>query len=92
MFDTMTMTKTLGALCGTLLILLLGKWGADVLYQTGAGGHGDHAEQAYVIEVEGDDDGAEEVAEAEPTIEELLASADIGKGAKVFGSAAPVTT
>lgn len=59
--------------------------GADVLYQTGAGGHGDHAEQAYVIEVEGDDDGAEEVAEAEPTIEELLASADIGKGAKVFG-------
>ncbi len=38
-----------------------------------------------MIEVEGDDDGAEEVAEAEPTIEELLASADIGKGAKVFG-------
>ena len=85
MFDTMTITKTMGALCGALLIFLLGKWGAEVLYHTGAGGHGDHAEQAYVIEVEGADDGAEEAAEAEPTIEELLASADIGKGAKVFG-------
>lgn len=84
MFDTMTITKTLGAFCGALLIFLLGKWGAEVLYHTG-GGHGDHAEQAYVIEVEGADDGAEEVAEAEPTIEELLAAADLGKGAKVFG-------
>jgi cytochrome c len=85
MFDTMTMTKTLGALCGALLIFLLGKWGAEVLYHSGAGGHGDYGEQAYVIEVEGDDDGAEEVAEAEPTLEELLAAADVGKGAKVFG-------
>ncbi len=85
MFDTMTTTKTLGALCGALLIFLLGKWGAEVLYHTGAGGHGDGAQQAYVIEVEGDDDGAEEVAEAEPTLEELIAAADVGKGAKVFG-------
>ncbi|WP_243611344.1 c-type cytochrome [Shimia aestuarii] len=85
MFDTMTMTKTLGAFCGALLIFLLGKWGAEVLYHTGAGGHGDHAEQAYVIEVEGADEGGNEAAEAEPTLEELLASADVGKGAKVFG-------
>lgn len=85
MFDTMTMTKTLGALCGALLILLLGKWGAEVLYHTGASGHGGEAHQAYVIEVEGADDGAAEEAEAEPTVEELLASADLGKGAKVFG-------
>lgn len=84
MFDTMTITKTLGALCGALLIFLLGLWGADVLYSMG-GGHGDHAEQAYVIEVEGADDHGEEEAEAEPTIEELIAAADLGKGAKVFG-------
>ncbi|MBR9844082.1 MAG: cytochrome c family protein [Rhodobacteraceae bacterium] len=85
MFDTMTITKTLGALCGALLIFLLGLWGADVLYSMGGGGHGDHAEQAYVIEVEGADDHGEEEAEAEPTIEELIAAADLGKGAKVFG-------
>jgi len=85
MFDTMTMTKTLGALCGALLIFLLGKWGAEVLYHTAPGGHGEGAQQAYVIEVEGEDDGAEEVVEVEPTIQELIAVADIGKGKKVFG-------
>lgn len=83
MFDTMTMTKTLGALCGALLIFLLGKWAAEVMYHTG-GGHGDHAAQAYVIEVEGGDDAGAEEEEAAPTLEELLAAADAGKGAKVF--------
>lgn len=84
MFDTMTMTKTLGALCGALLIFLLGKWGAETLYHTGGGGHGDHAQQAYVIEVEGADDHAEAEVEEGPSLEELLASADVEKGAKAF--------
>lgn len=83
MFDTMTSTKIIGAFCGALLFLMLGNWAADLLYSTG-GGHGDgemHA--AYVIEVEDEGgDAAEE--EAGPTFEELLASADVGKGAKVF--------
>ena len=84
MFDTMTMTKTIGALCGALLIFMLGKWGAEVLYSTGGGGHGDHAQQAYVIEVEGGDDaGAAEVEEG-PSLEELLAAADVAKGEKGF--------
>ena len=26
MFDTMTLTKVLGAFCGSLLVFLLGKW------------------------------------------------------------------
>lgn len=82
MFDTMTMTKALGALCGSLLILLLGAWAAESLYHVGGSGHGDHA-QAYVIEVEGDDDhGA--VEEEGPSLEELIASADLAKGAKAF--------
>jgi cytochrome c len=84
MFDTMTMTKVVGALCGSLLVFLLGGWAAETLYHTGPKGHGDdHAQQAYVIEVEGGDSAAAEVEEG-PSLEELLAAADVDKGAKVF--------
>lgn len=76
MFDTMTFTKIASSLCAALLIFLLGKWAAEELY---AGGHGD--EQSYVI-----DTGVEEVEEGvdEVPFAEVLASADIGEGAKVF--------
>ena len=47
MFDTMTLTKGVGALCGTLLVFLLGGWAAELIYH-GAGGHDEH-QQAYVI-------------------------------------------
>jgi len=81
MFDTMMITKIGGALCGSLLVFLLGAWAAEELYHTG-GGHGDHHDQAYVIET-----GEEEVAEAteEVPFEVVLASADPGKGERVFG-------
>lgn len=71
------MTKLAGGFCGAFLIFLLGKWAAEEVYHVG--GHGD--QQAYVI-----DTGEDEVAEAveEVSFEEVLASADIGKGAKVF--------
>lgn len=75
--DTMTATKTVAALCGALLVFLLGKWVAETVYHVDG-----HGQQAYVIEVEssGDDGGeAEEVS-----FEELMASADVEKGAKVF--------
>lgn len=77
MFDTMTVTKISAGLCGALLILLLGKTAADALYSS----HG-HGEQSYVIDTGADDSGAQE--ESGPSFEELLASADVGKGAKVF--------
>lgn len=82
MLDTMTFTKTLGAFCGALLIFLLAKWGAEELYHTG-GGYGET--QAYVI-----DTGAEEVAEVEEEVnlEALLASADLGRGARQFNKCA----
>ena len=85
MFDTMTMTKILGAFCGALLVYLLGAWAAETLYHTGGGhgGEGEHAKQGYVIEIETADAG--EAVEEGPSLEELLASADLGKGAKVFG-------
>jgi cytochrome c len=77
MFDTMTLTKIGGGLFGALLILLLGKWVAEEIYHMDS-----HGEAAYVIEVEDAPVSGDEVAEV--GIEELLASADIAKGAKVF--------
>jgi len=80
MFDTMTLTKTLGALCGTLLVFLLGAWVSETIYH-GAGGHGDDHQQAYVI-----DTGEEETEEVVEEIDlaTLIASADVGKGEGVF--------
>ena len=80
--DTMTSTKIIGAFCGALLILMLGKWAADLLYTTG-GGHGEDHAAAYVIEV--DEADAEPAAEEEgESFADLLAAADPAKGAKVF--------
>ncbi|MHA6264617.1 c-type cytochrome [Arenibacterium sp. CAU 1754] len=74
--DTMTSTKAVAAVCGTLLILLLAKWAAEGLYHVGG-----HGEPSYVVETGGEEAG-EEVAEV--SFDEMMASADIGKGAKVF--------
>lgn len=83
MFDTMTLTKIVGAVCGSLLVLLLGKFAAESIYSMG-GGHGEDHAQGYVIETGNGDGATEEVADAGPTLEELLASADAGAGARVF--------
>ncbi len=77
MFDTMTMTKVAGAVCGALLILLLGKWAAEGLYHAET-----YSEAAYVIEVA--DSGVEEEPAEEVNFDELLASADVESGATVF--------
>ncbi len=79
--NTMFYTKILGGVSGSLLILLLLKWGADVYYQP-APAHGEHAEAAYAIAVE-DDGPVEEVVEV--SLSELLAVADINAGARQFG-------
>lgn len=81
MFDTMILTKAVAAICGAFLFFLFGSWAAEALYHTG-GGHGDHA-QAYVIEVEEADTGAEEVVEVD--FGPILAAADPVSGEKIFG-------
>lgn len=81
MFDTMTMTKAVGALCLTLLIFLLLQWGGEALYHKEA--HGDHHEQAYSIDT-GEDHGGEEVAETGPTFEEAFAVASADAGARLW--------
>jgi cytochrome c len=82
MFDTMTLTKITGALCGMFLIFLLGNWAAESLYSAGES-HGDDHAMAYEIEVE--DEGDHEEAEDEIDFDTILASADADAGAKVFG-------
>ncbi len=74
--DTMTVTKGVAAICGAWLVLLLGAWAAEGIYHMDS-----HGEQSYVI-----DTGAQEVASNEPEVSfaELLATADVDKGAKVF--------
>lgn len=83
MLDTMTFTKAAGGLCGAFLVYLLGGWAGEVLFHTG-GGHGDHAEQAYMIEVDDADSGPAE-EEVEVDFVAMVAAADAAKGEKVFG-------
>ncbi|HEY9038229.1 MAG TPA: cytochrome c family protein [Roseovarius sp.] len=82
MFDTMTFTKVLGGLCGAFLVFLLGKFVAEELYASRVPHHGDEVVQGYVIETGDDEAPVEE--EAGPTFDEIYASADAGKGERVF--------
>jgi cytochrome c len=88
MFDTMTMTKAVGALCGTFLAFLLIGFAGETIYAPAYGGGGEHGgehAQAYVIEVAGaDESGSEGEAEA-VDFDALLAAADAAAGEKVFG-------
>ena len=84
MFDTMTVTKAGGALCGAFLIFLLGKWAAESLYHTGVASHGgEEVAQAYTIDT-GASGGEAAAAEAGPDFATVYASADAAAGEKVF--------
>ena len=84
MFDTMTMTKATGAVCGSLLVYLLAAWGAESLYHVGHKGHGDdEIAQAYTIDT-GADDVSADAEEAAPDFATLYAAADAAAGEKVF--------
>ena len=81
MFDTMTITKTIGALCGTLLIFLLVNLVGENIYHVGSEGHGE-ARNAYVIETEEVE--SEDVADEGVDFAALMAEADADKGSRVF--------
>lgn len=85
MFDTMTMTKTVGAVCGSLLVFLLGGWAAQSLYHVGSEGHGEEGEiaQAYTIDT-GASEETTEAADAGPDFGTVFAAADAAAGEKVF--------
>jgi cytochrome c len=86
MFDTMTMTKIVGGVCGAFLIFLFGGWAADTIYGLGEAGHGEHAELAYSIAgAEGEGEAEAAGAAEEPPFAEVYAAADAAAGEKVFG-------
>ncbi|MBC7131799.1 MAG: cytochrome c family protein [Roseovarius sp.] len=85
MFDTMTLTKATGAICGSLLVFLLGSWAAEAIYSMD-GGHGGEHVQGFVI-----DTGAEEdtgPADEGPSFAEIFAAADPANGERVFRNCA----
>ncbi|MFP5481264.1 MAG: c-type cytochrome [Alphaproteobacteria bacterium] len=84
MFDTMTMTKAVGAVCGSLLVFMLAGWAADGLYTVGHGGHGAEGEitQAYSIDTGAEEAPAEDAAPVD--VAALMASADAAAGETVF--------
>ena len=85
MFDTMTVTKAGGALCGALLIFLLGKWAAESLYSTAPAKHGEEeVAQAYSVDT-GASGGAAAATEEGPDFATIFAAADPAKGEKIFG-------
>lgn len=83
MFDTMTFTKILGGFAGAFLVFLLGKFAAETIYHAEAGGHPDgEVVQGYMIDT-GEDESAEPEEAAVP-FEEVYASADAGRGERIF--------
>ncbi len=84
MVDTMTATKAVGAFCGAMLVLLIGQWIASSVYHVGESGHGDS--HGSVIFAELEDTVISQTASADTSVDilELLATADAGKGERVF--------
>lgn len=82
--NKMELTKIVGGLCASLLVLLLLNWGGNVIYTVGGGGHDGEYMAAYPMVAEEDAGEATAAAEEGPTFDEMLASADVEKGAKVF--------
>lgn len=92
MFNTMTLTKAFAALCGALLVFLFINWGANALFSMDSG-HGGEQHQAFIIPVATAEApaaageaaaGAAGGAEAEVPFADVLASADVAAGEKVF--------
>jgi cytochrome c len=87
MFDTMTMTKAVGSICGSLLVFLLLGTAGNALFTVGGahhgGGEGEEIAQAYSIDT-GEAEAPAEGAEEGPDFATLLASADAAAGENVF--------
>ncbi len=84
MFDTMVFTKALGALCGALLIFMLGGWLASALYVPGSR----NLPPAFIVDTgEPTVDGVD-VADAPPaedlSLPEAFQMADAAAGARVW--------
>ncbi len=83
MLDTMTITKAFGALCGALLIFLLGGWAAEGLYAVRA--PEDQARGYVIIDetAEAEEDAAQEEV-VEVAFADVYASADPAAGESLW--------
>lgn len=86
MFDTMTLTKATGAVCGSLLVYLFISWAGESIYGGGAAeGHGgEEVAQAYSIDTGAAEGGDAATADAGPAFADVYAAADAAAGEKVF--------
>ena len=82
MFDTMILTKIAAAFCSALLVLVLGGWIADKVYSPAS--HGEDHSVAWIETDSGNADDVEAEVEEGPVLADLLALADLEKGAKTF--------
>ena len=84
MFDTMTITKAFASVCGAMLVLLLGGWAADGLYNIES--HDGEHTRGFVIIAEAEE-GAED-APAEEVVEvafaDVYATADAAAGERLW--------
>ncbi|MEM9138871.1 MAG: c-type cytochrome [Pseudomonadota bacterium] len=78
--DSSELNKIMGAVLAAFLALLLLNFAAGKIYDTRGGHHGPE-QLAYALEIES---GEEEEEEPEIDVLALIASADPGKGEKVF--------
>lgn len=82
MFDTMTITKAGGAVCAALLVLLLGGWAAEGIFNIE--NHSEDHVSGYRVVVPSDDAMAEVEAEPEVPFEEVYASASAADGERLW--------
>lgn len=85
MFDTMTVTKIVGGVCGTLLFFLFGNWAAETIYGFGEKPRGEEVAVVYPAAVEGANAATTDAAAAEPAYADVSAAADAAAGEKTFG-------
>lgn len=86
MFDTMTTTKIVGGVCGTLLFFLFGNWAAQAIYGLGEQPKAEERTFAYAIATDGAEAASTDAAAAaDPAYADVAATADAAAGEKVFG-------
>ena len=85
MFDTMTLVKAGGSICGALLIFLFGNWAAESLYGFGEVPKDAEVTQAYSIAVADAAPAAAAASDADPAYTEVAAKADPVAGQATFG-------
>jgi cytochrome c len=82
MLDTMTITKAFASVCGAMLVLLLGGWAAEGLYNIE--NHGEDHVPGYAILIEEEGEAAVEEEVVEVAFADVYAAADAGAGERLW--------